>query len=167
TGREQDAKKLYADLIARQPNDVGALLGLAEIATTERNWPEATDYITRGRAAAPNDPAPGIALINLQLLRQDTKTAVATATQIAQQFPTNTDVLDAEGRAQTAAGDTEGAIATYKRIYELSPNSIRAMAGYVALLHRAKEFAKERSVLQDALARDPKNDPVKPDPYPL
>jgi cellulose synthase operon protein C len=163
TGRAQDAKKLFADVLARQPNGVGVLLGLAEIATAERNWPEATDYVNRARAAKPTDPAPAIVLVNLALLRQDPKNAVATATEIAEKFPTNTNVLDAKGRAQIASGDTEGAISTYKRIFELSPNSIPAMAGYVALLHGAKEFAKERSVLQDALARDPKNSPVKAD----
>jgi cellulose synthase operon protein C len=162
-GRAQDAKKLYAELVARQPNDVVALLGLAEIATTERNWAEATDYVDRARAAKPNDPAPAIVLVNLALLRQDPKSAVATASQIAEQFPTNTDVLDAKGRAQTAAGDTDGAIATYKRIYELSPNSIQAMADYLARLNGGKEFAKARAVLQDALSRDPKNDKVKGD----
>jgi putative PEP-CTERM system TPR-repeat lipoprotein len=161
TGRRRDAKKLFADVLTRRPNDIGALLGLAEIATTERSWAEATDYVNRARAAKPSDPAPGIVLVNLALLHQDPKNAVATATQIAEQFPTNTDVLDAKGRAQTAAGDTEGAIATYKRIYELSPNSTAAMADYVARLKGAKEFAKARTVLQDALARDPKNGAVK------
>jgi putative PEP-CTERM system TPR-repeat lipoprotein len=163
TGRAQDAKKLFSELVARQPNDVVALVGLAEIAITERNWLEATDYVNRARAAKPTDPAPGIVLVNLGLLRQDPKNAVTTATEIAEKFPTNTDVLDAKGRAQTASGDTEGAIATYKRIYELSPNSIPAMAGYVALLNAAKEFSKTRAVLQDALARDPKDGTVKGD----
>ena len=37
------------------------------------------------------------------------------------------------------------------------------MAGYVALLREAKEFAKAQTVLQAALARDPKNDQVKAD----
>ena len=161
TGRAQDAKKLLADLLARWPNDVRTLLGLAEVSTSERNWSEATDYVNRARAAGPNDPAPGIALVNLTLLRQDWKNAAATAVQIAEQFPTNTDVLAAKGRAQIASGDTEGAIATYKRISELLPSSVPAMAGYVALLNGAKEFSKARTVLQAALARDPKNGPVK------
>ena len=163
TGRVPDAKKLFADLLARRPNDVVALLALAQIATAARNWPEATDYLSRARAAEPNDSAPGIALVNLALLRQDWKNAVATAAQIAEQFPTNTDVLDAKRRAQTASGDTEDAIATYRRIYELSPNSVPAMTGYVALLREAKEFAKAQTVLQAALARDPKNVQLKGD----
>jgi tetratricopeptide (TPR) repeat protein len=72
-------------------------------------------------------------------------------------------VLDAKGRAQIVAGDTEGAIATYERIYQLSPNSIPATANYVALLNEAKQFSKARTVLEAALARDPKNDLVKAD----
>src|SRR4029077_10725422 len=56
TGRAQDAKKLLADLLARWPNDVRTLLGLAEVSTSERNWSEATDYVNRARAAGPNDP---------------------------------------------------------------------------------------------------------------
>jgi putative PEP-CTERM system TPR-repeat lipoprotein len=163
TRRTQDAKKLFADIIARRPNDVVALLGLAEIATTERNWPEAADYISRARTAAPNDPTPGIALVNLQLLRQDWKNAATTAARIAEQFPINTDVLDVKGRAQIASGDTVGAVATYKRRYELLPNSIPAMADYIALLNRAKEFLKVRTLLEAVLARDPRNDPVKGD----
>jgi len=163
TGRAQDAKKLFSDLIARQPNDVNTLLGLAEIATIERNWAEATDYVNRARTVGPNDPRPGTALINLELSRQDWKNAMAAAAQITGQFPTNPDVLDAKGRAQIASGDTAGAIATYKRISDLSPNSIAAVEAYVALLSGTKEFSTARAVLQDALARDPKNDRVKAD----
>ena len=163
TGRAKDAKKLFADVLTRRPNDIGALLGLAEIAGTERNWQEATDYLNRAHAAGPNDPAPGLALVSLALLRRDPKNALAAATQIAERFPTNTDVLDAKARAQTASGDTEGAIATYKRIYELSPNSTSALADYVARLNGAKDFSEARAVLQDALARDPKNGTVKAD----
>jgi tetratricopeptide (TPR) repeat protein len=37
------------------------------------------------------------------------------------------------------------------------------MTGYVALLREAKEFAKAQTVLQAALARDPKNDQLKGD----
>jgi putative PEP-CTERM system TPR-repeat lipoprotein len=120
-------------------------------------------YLNRARTAGPNDPAPGIALVNFELLRQNWKNAATMSAQIAEQFPNNTDVLDAKGRAQTASGDAEGAVATYKRIYELFPNSTPALATYVALLKEAKQFAKAQTVLQAALARDPKNGPVKGD----
>ena len=156
-------KNFWPTSLHGEPNDVAALLGLAEVAMTERNWPEATDYLAARARPGQMIRSLGLHSVNLELLRQDRKNAVTTATQLAEQFPTNPDVLDAKGRAQIASGDTEGAIATYKRIYGLSPNSIPAMAGYVALLNGAKEFSKAQTVLQAALARDPKNDPVKGD----
>jgi putative PEP-CTERM system TPR-repeat lipoprotein len=162
-GRVQDAKKMFGEVMAREPKNVAALLALAQIATAAGNWPEATDYITRARTAEPNNPAPGIALVNLALLRQDWKNAVATAAQIAEQFPSNFDVLGIKARAQAAAGDSDGATATYKLLYGLFPNSSLAMSAYVGRLKEAKEFAKAQTVLQAALARDPKNDQVKGD----
>jgi putative PEP-CTERM system TPR-repeat lipoprotein len=163
TGRLEQSKKIYADLLLKQPKNATILLGLAGIATAERKWDEATDYLNRARTAAPSSPTPGIALVNLYGLRQDWKNATAAAAQLAQKFPVNPDVLDATARAQAASGDTEGAIATYKRAYELAPNSMPILVRYVALLNQAKDFSQARTVLQTTLARDPKNGPVKGD----
>jgi putative PEP-CTERM system TPR-repeat lipoprotein len=163
TGRIADARKLYIDLNSQRPNDVAPLLGLAEVAAKEKNWSEAKDYLNRARAAAPNDPAPEIALANLYGLQQDWKSAAAAVDELAARFPANVEALDAKGRVQIATGDKEGAIATYKRIYELTPNSLPALSRYLALLNASKEFAQARTVLQAALERDPKNVQLKGD----
>ena len=163
TGRIEDAKKVYGDILSQRPNDATTLLGLAEIAAAEKKWPEATDYINRARAAAPNDVAPGIALVNLYGLRQDWKAATAAAAELAEKFPANPDVLDAKGRVQIASGDTEGAISTYKNVYDLAPTSPVVLSRYLGLLNGAKNFVQARTVLEGALARDPKNGPLKGD----
>jgi cellulose synthase operon protein C len=163
TGRLDDAKKVYADLLAQRPNDVAALLGLADIATAEKKWTETTDYINRARTAAPNDPAPGIALVNFYGLRQDWKEAAAAAAELAEKFPANPDALDAKGRVQIASGDTQGAISTYKRVYELAPSSLPVMTRYLGLLNATKNYAEARNVLQAAIDRDPKNSGLKGD----
>src|SRR5262249_4101972 len=71
TGRIGDAKKVYADLLARKADDVGALLGLADIYISEKKWPEAIDAVNRARSAAKNDPAPGLKLVGLYESRKD------------------------------------------------------------------------------------------------
>ena len=154
-------RRFYDELLSQRPNDVSVLLGLAEIASSQKKWSEATDYINRARAAAPNDPAPGIALVNLYGLRQDWKAAAAAAAELTEKFPTNPDALDAKGRVQIASGDTEGAIATYKRMHELAPNSLPALSRYLGALNAAKNYAQARAVLQAALERDPKNGAIK------
>jgi putative PEP-CTERM system TPR-repeat lipoprotein len=163
TGRIADARKLYADLNSQRPNEVAPLLGLAEVAAKEKNWSEAKDYLNRAHAAAPNDPAPEIALANLYGLQQDWKSAAAAADELAGRYPANVEALDAKGRVQIATGDKEGAIATYKRIHELAPNSLPALSRYLALLNASKDFAQARTVLQAALQRDPKNAQLKGD----
>jgi cellulose synthase operon protein C len=163
TGRTDDAKKAYDELLAQRPTDVAALLGLGEIAVAEKKWPEATDYITRARAAAPNDPAPGLLLVNMYGLQQDWKDAKPVAAELVAKFPTNVDVLDAQGRVQAASGDTDGALETYKRAHELAPNSAPILSRYVTLLKTTKNFSDERTVLQSALDRDPQNSSLKAD----
>src|SRR5262249_17443529 len=44
TMRTDDAKKVYTDLLSKKRDDVSALLGLADIAITEKKWSEAIDY---------------------------------------------------------------------------------------------------------------------------
>jgi len=163
TGRTDEAKKSYDEVLSQKPSDFAALLGLAEIAVAQKKWPEASDFITRARAAAPNDPAPGVLLVNMYGLQQDWKSATSAATALVSEFPTNVDVLDAQGRVQIASGDKDGALATYKRAHELAPASRPVFARYLALLKDAKKFSEERTVLQAAFDRDPQNAALKGD----
>jgi putative PEP-CTERM system TPR-repeat lipoprotein len=163
TGRIDDAKKSYEELLSQSPTDVAALLGLAEIAVVQKKFTEATDYITRARTAAPNDPAPGLLLVNMYGLQQDWKNAASAAAELVTRFPANIEVLDAQGRVQIAARDTNGALSTYKRALELAPDSKPILSRYVSLLKEGKNFQEERTVLQTALDRDPKNTSLKAD----
>jgi putative PEP-CTERM system TPR-repeat lipoprotein len=163
TGHAEDAQKVYDELLALKPNDAAVLLGLADVAIAQKKWPEATELINRARAAVPDNPAPGVKLVGLYSSRQDWKSAVATANELAGKFPTNVEVLDVLARTQLAAGDTEAGIATYKRAYEAAPKSAELLSRYVSALHAAKKLPEERSVLQAALDRDPKNAVLKAD----
>ena len=161
TGRAEQAKKVYNDALAKNPDDEAALLGLANIAIADKKWPEATDLINRARTAAPNDPAPGLTLVRAYELRQDWANAKSMASALSAQFPSNVEVLDAQARAQLAAGDTDAAISSYKRAHELAPNSLPILSRYLTLLNSAKRYAEARGVLQDAIAKDPKNASLK------
>jgi len=163
TGRADDAKNVYRELLSKKAGDVTALLGLADIAMTEKKWSEATDYINRARTAAPNDPAPGIKLVHLYELRQDWSNARAVAGELVVKFPQDVDTQIAQATAQLGGGDTKSALSSFRRAYQLAPGSIPILARYVALLNSAKEYREARSVLADAVARNPKNAPLKGD----
>ncbi len=152
-----DAIRVYNDLLAKQPNDVSGLLGLAEIAVRQQKWDQAIDYLKRARAAKPDDPTPGIQLVNVYLLRGDSATAKATADQLAATFANTAEVIALQAQSQFAAGDRDAAINSYKRAYQLAPASGPILSRYVPLLLGAKKFAEARAVLQETVDRDPTN----------
>jgi putative PEP-CTERM system TPR-repeat lipoprotein len=161
TGRTADAGKVYADLLAQNPNDVTGLLGLADVAIAQKKWAEAIGDIKRAAAAAPQDAGPGVKLVNVYIGRQDWKDASSAAADLAAKFPTNLEVLDAQARAQIGAGQLQNAIATYKRAYELAPNSTDLLSRYVGALVQAKNYVEAKTVLQAAHNRGQQNQAIK------
>src|SRR5207253_2380247 len=110
---------------------------------------EATDFLNNARAAAKSDPTPGLKLISLYEARRDLSSAKAVASELSEKFPKNVNVLTAQARVQLAAGDTKGAISSFKRAYQLAPTSIPIWSGYIALLKQAKYFREAWDVLQE------------------
>jgi putative PEP-CTERM system TPR-repeat lipoprotein len=163
TGRTDEARNLYNDLLAKEPNEVSALLGLADTYIAQQKWTEAIDAINRARAAARNDPAPGLKLVGVYEMREDWTSAKTVAAELAAQFPGDANILDTQGQAQLAAGDTNGAISSFKRAYQLAPNSAPILSHYLASLVGAKYFTEARGVLHEAAARDPRNSSLKAD----
>jgi len=163
TGRTDDAKKVYGNLLSKKPDDGAALLGLADIAITEKQWSDAIDYINRARTAAPNDPAAGLKLVNVYEMRQDWNNARTVAGDLVAQFPRDVSVQIEQAVAFLGSGDIKSAISSYRRAYEIAPNSTPILSRYIALLTLAKEFREARTVLQEAVARDPRNASMKGD----
>src|SRR5262249_19550484 len=144
TDRADEAKKVYRELLSKKAADVTALLGLADIQVREKKWSEAIDNINRARTAAPNDPTPGVKLVNLYELRQDWNNARVVAGELVAKFPQDFNAVIAQATAQLGGGDTRGAISSYRRAYQLAPNSTAVMSRYVALLNSAKEYREVR-----------------------
>jgi putative PEP-CTERM system TPR-repeat lipoprotein len=163
TGRPEQAARIYRDLLSQNPNDISALIGLADTAAGELKWEEAAGYINRARTAELDDPMPGLKLANMHMARRDWQKALAIATELADSFPSSIDVLDAKARIQIAAGDTDGAASTYKNAYQLAPASFEVFSRYLAALRSARKFDEAQTVLQTALERDPQNASLKRD----
>lgn len=156
-GERDKARQAYLDLLKHKPQDTAALLALAGFSAADHDWAAAVKYLDNARASAPNNPKPGIALINLYLAQHDAKSARAIAAEFSAQFPKNVDVLDAQARAQLAGGDNSGAAATYRLAVELAPTSQALVERYVAVLLAGKNPKEARSVLETALGSAPNN----------
>jgi putative PEP-CTERM system TPR-repeat lipoprotein len=124
--KPDEARKRFEAVVAKDPKNVQALLGLAEIAARSGAAPEEVGRLIRQAVAAnPLDAAPRLSLIGFYLRGKNVKQALAAAQDATAALPDSLEVLDALGLAQQAAGEFNQAIATFNRLAAMQPMSVQ------------------------------------------
>ena len=122
--KPDDARKRFEGVLVADPKNLEAMLALAELkARAGGSTDEVAALIGRAVQSSPNEPGPRLALIKLRLQNKEAGKAVAAAQDAAAAIPDRIEILDALGRAQQAAGDTNQALATYSKLVTLMPGS--------------------------------------------
>jgi putative PEP-CTERM system TPR-repeat lipoprotein len=134
--KPEDAKKRFEALLAKNPKNGQALLGLAQIAAFNGDSKAEIAALTKAAEANPGAVAPRMLLIDAFLRDKDTKQALIAAQNASAAQPDNPELLSALGRTQQISGDANQAISTYKKLIALQPLSpqphIRLAEAYVA-----------------------------------
>lgn len=155
--KPDDARKRFEAVLVKDPKNGAALLALAELrakagGTTE----EVASLIGKAVTANPTDPTPRLALIGLYLGKKEVKSALSAAQDAVAVLPEQPAILDAAGRAQQAAGDSNQALATYGKLAALKPDSTLPYLRMADIEMAAKNKEAALQSLQKALK-------VKPD----
>lgn len=121
--KPEEAKKRLEGFLQKNPQNLSALLALAEL-QQKAGAPveEVAATINKAIAAKPNEPAPRIALMNLYLQRDPSK-ALSIAQDGLAAVGERPEMLDALGAAQIVAGRHVEAIATYEKLAKVQPTS--------------------------------------------
>ena len=120
--KPDDARKRFENLLAANPKNSQALLALAELAAARgANTAEVAGLIDKAIQANPTEAAPRLVLVELYLGARDAKQATAAAQNAVSALPNSPELLDALGRAQLQAGETNQAIATFGKLAALRP----------------------------------------------
>ncbi|MEO7245743.1 MAG: XrtA/PEP-CTERM system TPR-repeat protein PrsT, partial [Rubrivivax sp.] len=153
--REGDAKKILADVLKADPRNSQALLANAAMKAREgAPREEIIGMFTNVIQIQPTDPAPRLALINYALANKDVKAAVDAAQQAVSAIPNNAGLVDALGRAQAAAGDTNQAVASFNQLARLMPKSPQPYLRLADVHWSAKNRDAAIDALKRALALD-------------
>lgn len=119
-----EARKRFEAVLRRDPNNLSALLALAELAaSTGAPHSEVLRLLGNAVNANPNDAGARVLLINAHLGNHDARAALAAAQQAAAALPQDARVLDALGRSQLAAGENQQALKTFEKLADLMPGS--------------------------------------------
>jgi putative PEP-CTERM system TPR-repeat lipoprotein len=120
--KPDEARKRFEGLLATDPNNGHALLALAQLAAARgASTAEVVALVTKAIQANPADAAPRLMLIEVYLGVRDSKQAIAAAQNGLSALPNSPELLDALGRAQLLAGETNQAISTLGKLAALKP----------------------------------------------
>lgn len=154
--KPEDAKKRFDAVLAKDPKNTQALLALAELAArTGAPKDEVAKLIGNAVAANPQEAAPRRLLIDFHLRNKDVKQATSAAQDAVAALPDNADLLDALGRTQQAAGETNQAIATYNKLAALQPLSPQPHMRLADIHLQAKDKDAAAASLRKALEIKP------------
>ena len=154
--RFDDAKRRFESVVASNPKSTQGWLALAELhAKSGTNAENVAALISKAMAADPTSVPVRLELINLYIGTQDPKRAVAAAQEALSALPDNPAILDAQGRAQQAAGDYNQALVTYGKLASLLPSSVQPHLRMAEIQWVAKNKEEAMRSLQKALAIKP------------
>jgi putative PEP-CTERM system TPR-repeat lipoprotein len=119
------ARKRFEELLVREPKNSRAMVALAELRAKEPgdHKAEIVALMTKAMDAAPSEPGARVLLIDYLLQQRDVEQAATVARAGLAAFSTNAQMLDAAGRAQLAAGDTNQGLTTLAKAAALQPKA--------------------------------------------
>ena len=138
-----DARARFESVIAKDPKNDLAYLALADVLSlTKASASDIIAVLKRAVAARPDSVAARVALINAYLQTKDTRAALNEAQEAVAGGSKEPRLLDALGRAQWAAGDTNQAIESFNRLAALEPQSTTALLRLAAVYISRQEMDK-------------------------
>ena len=154
--KAEDARKRYEAMLVKDPKNEQLLLGLAELLVMSGRSPdEVKATIDRAVAAAPKSVRPRLALINYFGNLRDSKAGLDAAKAAQTAFPDDAQVLEALGAAQRAAGQTDDALATFKRLVQLQPQNATALMRLADVQVAQKDYSAAIASLRKVIAVEP------------
>ena len=160
TNRAAAARRRFAAIVASEPSNEQALLGLADVMLkTGATASEIAAPLQRATLVNPSSSNARFALIAHYLRVKNPTLALATAQDAAAALPNDLQILYALGRAQEAAGLVNQAIETFSRLSALEPQSRFPLMQLAAVHARRSDYDKAISALQRA-QRISANDPA-------
>ena len=154
--KPEQAKQRFEAILAKQPNNEVALLGLADhLLATKAPRADVQAPLERAVKGNPDSARARIALIRFHLQGQDVKSALTAAQQAQASFPQNLQIMELLGLAQQASGDSNQAIATFNKLVAAAPNSADPLVRLAGAQLAAKDLPGATQSLRRALEINP------------
>lgn len=150
------AQKRFEALLARKPDSVQAVLGLARVKTLRgANKDEIAGLLRKAVEVAPNEVLPRQILVAHHLRNQEPKVALTAAQNAVAALPKSPELLDSLGQAQVAAKEFNQAISSYGKMASMQPQSTLPHLRMAGVYMANKDAASAAQSLRKALEIQP------------
>jgi putative PEP-CTERM system TPR-repeat lipoprotein len=155
-GNASRAQQQVEAFLQANPRDARAMTAIADLRRRAGAPPdEVQRLLVEAISASAVIPGPRLLLVDHHLAQGNLSAALSTAQEAVAALPGDPMLLDALGRVQLAAGDSEQAINTFNRIVAAHPSQSQPMLRLADTHIRLRNFAAARQVLQRALDASP------------
>lgn len=123
-GKTDAARGRFENYLKDNPKNYQAKLALAELASrTGAPAARSIELLREAVKLGAGEPGPHLALVTALITSGDGKGALLASQEAAAALPDNLEILAAQGRAEMAAGDSQRAISTFKKLTALQPRN--------------------------------------------
>jgi putative PEP-CTERM system TPR-repeat lipoprotein len=151
----QGARQYLQAFLDKNPTSVEAMTAMASIAAADNQMADATQWLEKARATAPNAVGPAVNLLAQYFRAGQVKKGRDLALQLQVSYPDNPDLLDLLGKSQLANGEQQSAVETYKKLAVALPRSAHVQMQVAALQLVSKRPMDAEAYLKVALAMQP------------
>ena len=162
SGQPQAALQRAEAFAKSEPGNFAGLLLLADMRRQTGASPELVhDALKRAVAAAKDEPAPRLKLIEFHAGRKQFAAARTAAQEAIAAIPNDVQILDALGQMQLATGDVQQALSTFRSITSVDPNSAGARVRMAQVLRYSDDLNGAVAELRRAIELDPQLRPAR------
>jgi tetratricopeptide (TPR) repeat protein len=132
------------------------MLRLSQVEQSLNNQDQAEKWLTSAVKLNPDATQARLRLVNFLLQAKKLKQALSEARAFTQASPKNPDALDALARAQFAVGQKQNAVASYRQLATIAPDSAVVHHRLGRSLATIKNFRDAKVALDRAIELNPK-----------
>jgi len=149
------ARKRFEGILAKDKNNLRAMLAMASIANFEGNEQEYLDWLGKAAKSNPTAVEPHVFEARYYLERNQPQKALNYAREALNAQPDNPAALEVMGDVQSVLGDRDSALVSFTHLTQVTPNSAENYFKLASIEAAMGKLAESRKGLERALELNP------------
>jgi tetratricopeptide (TPR) repeat protein len=155
TKRLEDAEGIFLSILEKEPRDIRALLGLANLARDRRQWQIALDYFQKAAAVRPDEISIQMETANMLRALGRLDQAAAKCIRILEKSPENAGVLMTAGYIERQQRKYDVALKYFRTAGSIDPSNLKIQLEIANALRELDRLEDAEIIFRAVLEKQP------------